>query len=284
MTQQRHTLSDLEWALLVPIMPPRKAVGRPPPDHRMTLDALLYRLCTGVPWRDLPTRFGPWQSVYWRWRQWSSCGLWDQLLQALQTRLEACGSIDWSLLCIDGTNVRAHRAAAGAQDCTDQAEPDDHALGRSRGGWGTKVHLVTDGAGLPLVAAITQGQAGEAPQATALLDRVRVCRPNGTVRQRPERVAGDKAYSSRQIRVWLRQRHVQAVIPERSDQVARRSGRLLKFDAVQYRRRNAVERCVGHLKECRAVATRFDELAVQFLATIKLAMVRLHLQAFSNRA
>jgi hypothetical protein len=56
--------------------------------------------------------------VYWRWRQWSKCGLWDRVLQTLQGWLEACGAIDWTLMCIDGTNVRAHRAAAGANDTT----------------------------------------------------------------------------------------------------------------------------------------------------------------------
>ncbi|WP_066338634.1 IS5 family transposase [Azohydromonas lata] len=284
MAQYRHSLSDEEWALLMPLLPPRETNGRPYGDHRAMLDAMFYRLCTGTPWRDLPCRFGPWQSVYWRWRQWSKCGLWDRVLQTLQGWLEACGAIDWTLMCIDGTNVRAHRAAAGAKDTTACGEPADHALGRSRGGWGTKVHLVTDGAGLALVAALTPGQAGEAPQATALLERIRVCRPTGTVRQRPERLAGDKAYSHRHIRTWLRRRHVRAVIPERRDQLARRRGRPLHFDAAQYRRRNVVERCVGRFKEYRAVATRFDKLAVQFLATIKLAMIRQHLKAFPDTA
>ena len=78
--------------------------------------------------------------------------------------------------------------------------------------------------------------------------------------------------------------YVRAVIPQRSDQVARRRGRPLAFDPVQYRRRNAVERCIGYLKECRAVAMRFDRLAVQFLTTIKLAMIRQHLKAFADTA
>lgn len=267
-----------------PLLPPPEITGRPCSDHRKMLEAMLHRLCSGAPWRDLPSRFGPWQSVYWRWRKWSACGLWDRILQALQTKLEAQGAIDWTLLCIDGTNIRAHRAASGAGENKVPGEPAHHALGRSRGGWGTKVHLVTDGAGLALAALLTPGQSGEAPQAAALLDRVHVCRPSGRVRQRPERVAGDKAYSHPHIRAWLRQRHVQAVIPERRDQVARRRGRPPGFDPVQYRRRNAVERCVGHLKECRAIATRFDKLAVQFLATVKLAMIRQHLRAFPNRA
>lgn len=156
-------------------------------------------------------------------------------------------------------------------------------MGRSRGGWGTKLHLVTDGTGLPLAVKVSAGQANEAPYAQPLLDSVRICRPSGTVRQRPERVAGDKGYSHRHIRQWLRQRHVVVVIPERRDQVARRRGRPPKFDAQQYRRRNVVERCVGWLKQSRAVATRFEKLAIHYLGGVKLAMVRQHLQlALSN--
>lgn len=78
-----------------------------------------------------------------RWRQWSKSGLRDRVLLHLQGWLEACGAIDWTLMCIDGTNVRAHRAAVGAKDTTACGEPADHALGRSRGGWGTKVHPQT---------------------------------------------------------------------------------------------------------------------------------------------
>nr|WP_157991357.1 IS5 family transposase [Caldimonas tepidiphila] len=148
-------------------------------------------------------------------------------------------------------------------------EPQDHALGRSRGGWGTKLHLVTDGVGLPLAVRLSAGQAGEALYAEPVLDAVRICRPSGVVRQRPERVAGDKAYSHPRIRRWLRQRNVRAVIPQRSDQIARHRGRPLAFDREQYRRRNVIERCVGWLKEARAV---------HFLGTIKLAMLRLHLR------
>lgn len=162
-------------------------------------------------------------------------------------------------------------------------EPADHALGRSRGGWGTKLHLVSDGTGLPLAVKLSAGQSGEALYAEPLLDSVHICRPSGTVRQRPERVAGDKGYSHRRIRQWLRRRHVQAVIPERRDQVAQRRGRPPQFDAQQYRRRNVIERCVGWLKQARAVATRFDKLAVHYLGCLKLAMIRRHLQlALSN--
>lgn len=160
-------------------------------------------------------------------------------------------------------------------------EPVDHALGRCRGGWGTKLHLVTDGAGLPLAVRLSAGQAGEALYAEPVLEAVCIHRPRG--RRRPEQVAADRAYSHRRIRQWLRGHHIRAVIPERRDQIRHRRGRPPGFDVQQYRRRNVIERCVGWLKEARAVATRFEKLAIHYLATIKLIMIRRHLKvALSN--
>lgn len=162
-------------------------------------------------------------------------------------------------------------------------EPSDHALGRSRGGWGTKLHLLTDGAGLPLAVQLSAGQAGEALYAEPVLEAVCLQRPGG--RHRPQQVAADRAYSHRRIRQWLREHHIRAVIPERLDQVRHRRGRPPIFDAQQYQRRNVIERCVGWLKEARAVATRFDKLAIHYLGFIKLAMIRRHLRlTLSNTA
>ena len=105
----------------------------------------------------------------------------------------------------------------------------------------------------------------------------------GRPRSRPQHVAGDRGYSHRRIRRWLRAHRISAVIPERRDQVTHRRGRPPQFDAERYKSRNVIERCVGWLKEARAVATRYDKLAVHFLGTVKLAMIRKHLRvALSN--
>lgn len=148
-------------------------------------------------------------------------------------------------------------------------EPEDHALDRSRGGFGTKIHLVTDGNGLSLAAEISAGQRHESVHAKPVLEAVRIRRANGHIRRRPKALAGDKGYSYDRIRRYLRRRRIKAVIPTRKDQ-RRRPG----FDRELYRRRNVVERCFNWLKECRALATRFDKLAVNYLATIKLAMLQ----------
>ena len=86
--------------------------------------------------------------------------------------------IDWSLWCIDGSNVRAHKAATGAKKNGKEHEPADHALEHSRGGWGTKIHLLTDGAGLPLVVKLSAGQAHESLYSEPVLDSIRITRVN----------------------------------------------------------------------------------------------------------
>lgn len=82
-------------------------------DHRMTINGVLYRARTGLPWRDLPERFGPWITVYKRHRRWSADGTWQMLLTAIQAEQDARGRVDWDIS-VDSTTVRAHQHAAGA--------------------------------------------------------------------------------------------------------------------------------------------------------------------------
>ena len=145
--------------------------------------------------------------------------------------------------------------------------------------------MVTDGQGLPLAVEVTAGQAHESKQFESLMDAVRIPQAQGRPRSRPARVAGDKGYSYPRIRKWLRDHAIKAVIPQRSDQEARHRGRPLSLDEDTYRRRNVIECCVGWLKECRRLATRFEKLAVNFLAVVKIAMLQRYLKiAFSDRA
>lgn len=159
------------------------------------------------------------------------------------------------------------------------------ALGRSRGGLTTKVHLAVDGRGLPLSIVLTPGNVNDATAFGQVLDGIRVPRAaTGRPRTTPDRVLGDKAYSSRAIRHLLRRRGIAVTIPERRDQAAnrRRRGRLggrpPAFDKEIYRDRNVVERCFARLKQFRAVATRFDKLADRYRAGVVLASLILWLR------
>src|SRR5215470_11809733 len=112
---KRHELTDQQWELVAPFFPARpRQRGGQWKDDRLLLNGILWRLNTGAPWRDLPERFGPWQTVYDRFSKMCRSGLLDRIIQRLQLRLNAAGLIDPELFCIDGTNVRAARAAAGA--------------------------------------------------------------------------------------------------------------------------------------------------------------------------
>lgn len=112
---KRHELSDEQWHLIQPILPQRTAkTGRPPSNPRVMLNGILWILRTGAPWRDLPERLGSWQTVYDYFRNWRADGTFDRILQILQIRLDRNGKIEWDLWCIDGSSVRATRAAAGA--------------------------------------------------------------------------------------------------------------------------------------------------------------------------
>jgi transposase len=114
--RRRHERTDAQWERLQPLLPPqRPATGRPAKDHRTVVDAIFWRLKTGAPWRDLPERYGPWQTVYSRFRRWQQGGVWERVLAALHTEADACGELDWVLHFVDGTTVRAHQHAAGAK-------------------------------------------------------------------------------------------------------------------------------------------------------------------------
>jgi putative transposase len=158
-------------------------------------------------------------------------------------------------------------------------EPPDHAVGRSRGGLSTKIHQLVDGNGLPLVALLTAGQAGDSPMFLPLMGHLRVARPVGRPRTHPDAVRGDKAYSSRAIRGHLRARGIKAVIPEPSDQQGHRKrrgsrgGRPVCLDAADYKGRNVIERRYCHIKQWRGLATRYDKLAITYRAAVILNAV-----------
>lgn len=110
----RHELTDEQWERIVPHIPgPRPGRGRPRRDPREMLDAMLWLLRTGAPWRDLPDFYGPWETVYSRFRIWREDGVFDRIVERLQVELDDAGKIDWELWCIDGSNIRAARCAAG---------------------------------------------------------------------------------------------------------------------------------------------------------------------------
>ncbi len=121
---------------------------------------------------------------------------------------------------------------------------------------------------------LTAGQHHEAPQVPALLEQGAVARPRGRPRLRPDRAAGDKGYTGRPVRTYLRQRGIGAVIPRRQTE-ARRG---VRFDHAAYRQRNRVERLINRCKQFRSLATRYDKRAVHYRALWVIAATILWLR------
>jgi transposase len=173
---------------------------------------------------------------------------------------------------------------AGAND-KNQGAVGTEALGRSRGGLTTKIHLVADRRCRPIARILSPGQHGDSPRFIPLMDQIRILRRGpGRPRSRPARAMGDKAYSSRANRAYLRKRGIKAVIPVKEDQKANRhklgskGGRPPVFDHEAYKERNTVERCFNKLRQFRAVATRYDKRERIYQGTVDVASIRIWLR------
>ncbi len=192
---------------------------------------------------------------------------------------------------IDSTSCRAHQHAAGARrrsprdfpqkgGCARVETDGREALGRSRGGLTSKVHLPADDRTRPLTWQTSPGQRGDSPMFIPVLEALRIRRHGpGRPRSRPDRVRGDKAYSHYDNRAYLRRRGIKATIAQPDDQQAKRQrkgrtgGRPPVFDKAQYRHRSAVERCVSKWKQYRAVASRYDKRDYIFNGTLAVAAI-----------
>jgi transposase len=123
---------------------------------------------------------------------------------------------------------------------------------------------------------VTAGQVHESTQLEAVMDQIAIPQPLGRPAQRPDRLAGDKAYRCRRVRDWLSKHGIKAVIPPKKNEKNKRGQE--EFDDLTYTRRSIIENCVGWLKECRRIATRFEKLALNYIGMLKLAMIERYLR------
>lgn len=162
----------------------------------------------------------------------------------------------------------------------DPEEPDDHALGRSRGGFSTKLHLLCDGLGQPLCFHLTPGQTHESVTLEAVLEAAdaQLLDANANPVAWPLALAGDKAYRADWIDNYLIDLGISPVIPSKVNED--KTARPVPFDRDVYRDRNIVERLIGWLKESRRVFSRFEKTAKNFAGMVKIAFIRRYLLVY----
>ena len=207
-------LTVAQWSRVQPLLPCiSKKGGRPRKADRPMVEAMLWILRTGAPWRDLPSSYGPWGSVYTRFSRWSASGVLAQLFEALARERDGEGYL------IDATIVRAHQDASGA------AKEGAQEIGRSRGGPSTKIHAVVDALGNPVRLALSPGQTHEMKLAYELLGDIT-----------DAYVAGDKAYDAAPLVQLLERNRCTVVIPSKADRAGQR-----KIDRHLYKERRLVD-------------------------------------------
>lgn len=269
----RHDLTDAEWNAIRVYLPKSHGGkrGRPWSDHRKTLNGILWLLCVGAPWRDIPEQYGKWQTIYGRFRRWCNEGVWERIWRNVLKRIDRKGLLDRSLWCVDGTIIRAHVSSVGGSRKT-TTDARENALGRSRGGYATKLHVVCESQGIPLGILPTAGNINEPTQFINLMNSI----PLGLQRKakRPVALAGDKAYVAGYIFQWIEKRQIENVIPNRKNE-----NKNPTFCKKTYRKRNVVERLIGRLKLFRRIATRYDKTIESYLAMIKIACLRITLKS-----
>ena len=242
---RRHEISDDRWDAIKDFLPGQEGdPGATAKDNRLFINAVFWMAKTGAPWRDLPERFGKWNTVFQRFNRWCKAGVFQRIMEKLQ-------DADLEVLLLDSTTVRAHQHAAGAKGSNAQQE----ALGRSRGGFSTKIHVACDGLGKPVTILLTPGQDHDVTQGPHLIEN-----------SEAKKVIADKGYDSDAFIDEIKLRGAEPVIPPRSNRTEDRP-----YDKNEYKKRNVVERFINVIKHCRRVATRYEKTARNFLGMVLFA-------------
>ena len=214
---------------------------------RKTVEGILFRMRTCVPWRDLPDHFGKWNSVYKVFNDRSKKGLWKKLFNVLNV------DFDLGWVFIDGTYVKARQHSAGAG----AAGGYDENIGKSRAGKTSKVHLAVNAYGLPEVFTITSGHINDCTEAPTLIEKIDAAQV----------LIADKGYDSQIIRDKGESLGMSVIIPRRKNSIKGNKG----LDRHLYKLRHLVENAFARLKHYRAVATRYDKLAQNYESNVSLA-------------
>ena len=242
-------LTDAQWSRIKCLFPKPKKVGRPSLNPRKVFNGILWILRTGARWRDLPAHYGNWNSIYHKFRQWCESGLFKLLLQLTNSDTNKT-----TLFEIDSTFCKVHQSACSGLK--------NQAIGSSRGGKNTKIHVLINERMQLMNVVLTGGQIHDSELALSLFADVDLSGKN---------VLADRAYSSQSIRDYLEKHSAIVCIPDKANFRIKHD-----FDAELYKRRNIVERFFQRIKCYRHIATRYDKLAICFENFVLLAACVIH--------
>ena len=239
----RTMLTDEHWSKLSTIMLKDRVYYKP--QHRNTMEGILYRMRTGCPWRDVPASFGDWSTIYRRFNLWSKKGVLMRTFRALRYEPD----LEWEF--IDGSIVKAHQHSAGART------EDSEGIGKSVAGNTTKIHMAVDSYGLPIEFHITGGEVHDSKAAPILIDML----PSA------DYIIADRGYDSEALREMIRNKNAIPVIPRKKNSTVGNDD----IDWCLYKYRHLVENIFARLKQYRGIATRYDKLKRNFESTLALA-------------
>lgn len=239
----RLMLSDELWSKQRRIMLQHRIYDKP--GLRLMVEAMLYRVRVGCPWRDLPAEFGCWNSVYQQFNRWS---LKDKLMKIFKGLVQD-PDLEWEF--IDGSIVRAHQHSSGG------ISDENQAIGKSVGGNTTKIHMAVDAFGLPIEFLLTRGEVHDAKEAQNRIQKL----PNADF------IIADKGYDSEEIREQIRQKSSTPIIPRKKNS---RTGNA-DIDWGLYKYRHLVESVFARRKHFRAIATRYDKLKRNYASMLAMA-------------
>ena len=218
------------------------------------LNAILYVAEQGCKWRGLPKRFGRWHTIYTRMNRWAKNGVLDRVFEKLQ--LEQIVRIRIEAFSLDSTSVKVHPDGTGAFK-----KNGPQAIGKSRGGWNTKIHMVAADTRTAIVFALSPGHEHDAPHGRALLEELGPM-PEGLP------LLMDRAYEGNETRQLVLDLGMFPVVPPKSNRL-----QPWEYDRALYKKRNEVERLFRRLKGFRRIFSRFEKLDVVFLAFLCFALI-----------
>jgi len=239
----RLMLTDELWSRLREIMHEYEIYDKP--NLRMTVEGMLYRMRVGCPWRDLPSMFGCWNSIYKKFNRWSLKGKLVSIFKALVSEPD----LEWEF--VDGSIVKAHQHSTGA------ASEGEQAIGKSVAGNTTKIHMAVDAYGLPIDFEITGGEVHDCKVAPEFIAKLPAS----------EYTIADRGYDKEELRQLIRDKQSIPIIPRKSNSTMGNND----IDWYLYKCRHLVENVFARLKHFRAIATRYDKLKRNYASTLALA-------------